>query len=504
MEINTWTENKVLQCLGPIDIPQYGKSIVELGYVQNLKIQDSSVEVRLEIPVGIRHIKDKLHKRVYQAVSQLGKELGSNSEIFVSVGFQIQKATPENKAPSQPNSAAKPSLSGVKQILAIASGKGGVGKSTVTANLAKALSQTGAKVGVMDTDIYGPSMSMMFDIREAPSVTPEKKLVPVEVGGIKVVSMAMLSDADSALIWRGPMVSQMVQNFLNNVIWGELDYLLIDMPPGTGDIQLTLTQSATITGAFIVTTPQDVSVLDAKKGLKMFQKVSVPVLGIIENMSYFICGSCGTRHHILQEGGGKRVARSLGVPFAGEIPMEREVSRAGDVGNPVVASNPDTAAAKVFETLAQKAIHQLEEISKQEKTLGTYDLEWEQVEHAVGFVRSGNNTSEDSTLTHYASPLSFKRGGQGGRESLVVEWKGGFKYDYNLFELRLSCPCAKCVDEWTGVRTLKRDSIPEDIQPKKLFSVGQYALGIEWSDGHNSGIYSYDYLYQLSQEIESH
>jgi ATP-binding protein involved in chromosome partitioning len=269
-------------------------------------------------------------------------------------------------------------LKDVRHIIAVASGKGGVGKSTATANLAVALAQTGAQVGVLDADIYGPSMKMMFRVQEAPVVDEKQKLHPVVVNGIKIVSMAMFSDDEMPLIWRGPMVSQMIQNFVHNVVWGALDYLLIDMPPGTGDVQLTLTQSAPLSGGVIITTPQDVSVLDAKKGLKMFQKVSVPVLGIIENMSYFICDNCEKKHYIFRQGGGRRIAQSLGVPFLGEIPLEPEVTVGGDQGVPIVEKNPQSVSARAYREIAGLLAAELSILSaSQGDVLADFEYTWE-------------------------------------------------------------------------------------------------------------------------------
>jgi ATP-binding protein involved in chromosome partitioning len=210
----------------------------------------------------------------------------------------------------------------------------------------------------------------------------KQKLHPVIVQGIKVVSMAMFADDEKPVIWRGPMVSQMIQNFVHNVVWGELDYLLIDMPPGTGDVQLTLTQSAPISGGVIITTPQDVSVLDAKKGLKMFQRVSVPVLGVVENMSYFICDQCEKKHHIFRQGGGKRIASSLGMPFLGEIPIESEVAEGGDLGNPIVRRAPQSASAMAYREIAGALASQLSILTAATgDVLGDYDLKWDELEN---------------------------------------------------------------------------------------------------------------------------
>jgi ATP-binding protein involved in chromosome partitioning len=252
---------------------------------------------------------------------------------------------------------AKIVLAGVKQTVAVASGKGGVGKSTVAANLALALQKLGAAVGLMDADIYGPSIPIMMGLG---TVDPQTARFPLEKYGLRLMSMGFIVQPDQAVIWRGPMVHKAVSQFLADLDWGQLDYLIIDLPPGTGDAQLTLTQSAPLTGAVIVTTPQDVSLIDARKGLRMFQQVRVPVLGIVENMSYFVCDGCGKRHEIFRHGGGERCARELGVPFLGSIPLDPEVAVQGDAGDPIVHARPQSPVAAAYLKLAAAVRQQLE------------------------------------------------------------------------------------------------------------------------------------------------
>ena len=260
-------------------------------------------------------------------------------------------AAPRSGAPPQ---AAGPSiLPEVRYKIAVASGKGGVGKSTVAANLALALERLGHRVGLMDSDIYGPSQQMMMGIEEKPHVNESNQIVPIERHGVKVMSLGFLMDVDQPVIWRGPMVMKAVEQFLQDVAWGSLDFLVIDLPPGTGDAQLTLTQKIQLSGAVIVTTPQDVSLIDARKGLAMFQKVNVPVLGIVENMSYFICPGCGQREEIFKHGGGERTARQLQVPFLGEIPLDPRVTAGGDSGRPIVAGEPKSAVAEAYMRIAE-------------------------------------------------------------------------------------------------------------------------------------------------------
>lgn len=238
-------------------------------------------------------------------------------------------------------------------MLAVASGKGGVGKSTVAVHLTLALAKKGLVCGLLDADIYGPSIPTMLGIQKRPQVQ-ENKLIPIEVQGIKALSMGLLTTDDMPVIWRGPMVANLIQQFLEHVEWGELDYLVIDLPPGTGDAQLTLTQKARLDGAVIVTTPQEVSLIDARRGLKMFQQVGVPVLGIVENMSYFICDRCSKRHDIFKVGGGKRVAEELGLPLLAEIPLDPNVTQACDQGRPVVTEAFAQLADKILAKIPQE------------------------------------------------------------------------------------------------------------------------------------------------------
>ncbi len=253
-------------------------------------------------------------------------------------------------------------LPGVKQLIAVASGKGGVGKSTVAANLALALKLQGHAVGLMDADIYGPSVPMMMGLG---TVDPNVTQFPLEKFGLKLMSMGFIVSQDQAVIWRGPMVHKAVSQFLTDINWGSLDYLVIDLPPGTGDAQLTLTQTAPLTGAVVVTTPQDVSLIDARKGLRMFQQVRVPVLGIVENMSYFICDQCGKRHEIFRHGGGERCAKELGVPFLGALPIDPKVAIQGDAGEPIVHSDPSSPVATAYLELANAVKAQLDRAGEQ-------------------------------------------------------------------------------------------------------------------------------------------
>lgn len=254
------------------------------------------------------------------------------------------------QAPSKDNF-----IPGVKHVIAVSSGKGGVGKSTVAANLACALALTGAKVGLLDADLYGPNIPMMMGSTTGPE-QKDGKILPVESYGVKLISMAYLVPEEAPLVWRGPMVHQYLQAFFRDVLWGDLEYLLIDLPPGTGDVQLSLSQMVPLAGAITVTTPQEVALYDVRKGMAMFQKVNVPLLGIVENMSYFICGHCGERTEIFSYGGGERAAEKLGVPFLGRIPIDPAIRDGGDTGHPIVVADPASPQAAAFREIAQKII----------------------------------------------------------------------------------------------------------------------------------------------------
>lgn len=250
-------------------------------------------------------------------------------------------------------------IPGVKHVIAISSGKGGVGKSTVAANLACALALAGAKVGLLDADLYGPNIPMMMGSTTGPE-QKDGKILPVENYGVKLISMAFLVPEEAPLVWRGPMVHQYLQAFFRDVLWGELDYLLIDLPPGTGDVQLSLSQMVPLAGAITVTTPQEVALYDVRKGMAMFQKVNVPLLGIVENMSHFVCGHCGERTDIFSTGGGERAAAKLGIPFLGRIPIDPAIRDGGDSGHPIVVADPASPQAAAFRDIAKKVMVEVE------------------------------------------------------------------------------------------------------------------------------------------------
>ncbi len=347
------SEEKVLEVLRTVRFPGLSRDIVSFGFVKDLAVGGGNVSMRLEIMTESSAAAEEIRR---DATEKLRSLPGVNA---VTIRLDVKAPAPAGPRPAG-GAAATPILKDVRFTIAVASGKGGVGKSTVAANLALALERVGHRVGLMDSDIYGPSQQMMMGIDEKPYVDEANQIVPIERYGVKVMSLGFLMDVDQPVIWRGPMVMKAVEQFLQDVAWGALDFLVIDLPPGTGDAQLTLTQKIHLSGAVIVTTPQDVSLIDARKGLAMFQKVNVPVLGIVENMSYYLCPSCGHREEIFKHGGGRRTAEELRVPFLGEIPLDPKVAVGGDAGRPIVAGEPKSAVAESYLRIAETIVRRLE------------------------------------------------------------------------------------------------------------------------------------------------
>lgn len=331
-------EEQILEALKRVVDPDLKKDIVSLGFVKTIQIRDGEVQVQVELTTPACPMKDLMKKQCEQALLRL--------EGIRKVNVQMTARTVGRK------SADEKILPGVKNIIAVASGKGGVGKSTVATNLAAAFAQTGAKTGLLDADIYGPSIPLMMGIHEPPRSDAEGRILPHYRYGIALMSIGFLLPPNEALVWRGPMVANALAQLMSDVLWGELDYLVVDLPPGTGDAQLTLSQTVPLTGAVIVTTPQDVALMDARRGVGMFQKVNVPILGIIENMSYFICPHCSQRTEIFSYGGAKKTSEQYEVPFLGEIPLDPETRIAGDHGHPIVIAKPDSPNARAFTEIA--------------------------------------------------------------------------------------------------------------------------------------------------------
>jgi ATP-binding protein involved in chromosome partitioning len=355
------TAEQVLSALRAVQDPDLHKDVVTLGFVKDLQIDGGKISLRLELTTPACPVKDQLKAEAERVVAALP---GVQS-VQVALSAEVRSPRPAGTV-----------MPGVKNVVAVASGKGGVGKSTTAANIALALARDGAAVGLLDADIYGPSMPTMFGTSAKPQPAGGNRFHPVYAQGLKLMSIGFLVDPDQPMVWRGPMVHGALTQFLEQCEWGTLDYVIVDMPPGTGDAQLTLTQRAPLAGAVIVTTPQQVSLIDARKGLKMFETVKVPVLGIVENMAYFTCDGCGKEHDIFRRGGGRRTAEELGVPFLGEVPIETAVPLSGDEGQPIVARAPDSGAAQAFTRVAREIARQLAVRSLQPGDAADLSLAW--------------------------------------------------------------------------------------------------------------------------------
>jgi ATP-binding protein involved in chromosome partitioning len=359
------TESAVLDALRPIVDPDFGKSIVDLGFIKELRIDGGRVSFAIELTTPACPVKSEFERSARERV----QALPGVSEVQVTM-----TANTRGRAAAAPEPGAV--LPGVKNVIAVASGKGGVGKSTVAINLALALQQSGASVGVMDADVYGPSLPLLTGVHGRPRAE-ERRIVPHEVAGLKLMSMGFFLTENSPVIWRGPMVHGLIRQFLTDVEWGQLDYLVVDMPPGTGDAALTLTQQAPLAGALIVTTANELSLIDARKGLLMFEKVQVPVLGIVENMSYFTPPDLPDRkYYIFGQGGGRRIAAELGVEFLGEVPIDPRVVEGGDKGRPIVLDAPDAPAARAFREIAGKVARKLAVLADAQPPVADANITW--------------------------------------------------------------------------------------------------------------------------------
>jgi len=351
------TREQVLATLAAIPDPDSGRDVVSAGLIGGLMLRDGHVGFSIEIDPAKATERESLRAACERAVMALP------GVISVTAVLTAHRDAPKPAAPQGQNQGpAKPlALPGVGRIVAVASGKGGVGKSTTAVNLALGLQRLGLKVGLLDADIYGPSIPRMLGLTERPRTNQDKKLIPMEAFGLKAMSIGLLVPEDQAVIWRGPMVMSAINQLLHDVAWAPLDILVIDLPPGTGDAQLTLSQRVPLAGAVIVSTPQDIALIDARKGLAMFEKVAVPVLGIIENMSYFICPHCQGRSDIFAHGGAHETAEKLGVPFLGEVPLHIAIREHADAGTPIVASAPDSAQAEAYLAIARRVLAGLEQ-----------------------------------------------------------------------------------------------------------------------------------------------
>lgn len=349
-------QDRVLDSLRAIAAPSGRGNVVDAGMIRSVQIDDGSVVVTLTLNADQAGHRAALEERIASAVNGLK----GVTSVRVEVQTLLSMATP-GPPPGPPWASY---VAGVKHVVAVASGKGGVGKSTVSCNFALALAAEGRKVGLLDADIYGPSQQMMMGAADEPRADSRGKIHPITApGGVKVMSIGYIVDVDQPVIWRGPMLMKALEQFLGDVLWGDLDYLVVDLPPGTGDVALTLCQNVPLAGAVIVTTPQDVALIDARKGLNMFRKLEIPVLGIVENMAHYQCPECGHVEHVFGSGGGRRTAEDLDIPFLGAVPLEPAIVADGDSGRPAVMTRPGSPAATAFVTIADGVISQVEDPS---------------------------------------------------------------------------------------------------------------------------------------------
>ena len=341
------TPQEILEALKQVRYPGYSRDIVSFGIVRDIEIATAGVTVTLALASAKADAVDEISRAVRDCVRALTG--AAQIEIVIQ--------EPEKPKPAAP--AKTPAIPGVQHVVAVASGKGGVGKSTVAVNLALALRALGQRVGLLDADVYGPSVPLMLGLDERPHSTEQERIVPLERYGLKVISLGLFIQPGQPVIWRGPMITKLLTQFLREVEWGTLDVLVLDLPPGTGDAQLTITQQAPLTGGVIVTTPQDVALLDVQRGITMFNQVNTPVLGVVENMSFHVCGGCGARAEIFGHGGGRRMAEELRIPFLGEVPLVRAIREGMDAGAPVVAAQPDSPEAHAFLDVARRVLAEI-------------------------------------------------------------------------------------------------------------------------------------------------
>lgn len=367
------TESAVRSVLETVMDPASGKSVVAMGMVSGIATRGGHVAITLDVDPARGPALEPLRQACEQAVRAMPDVLSATAVMTAERAAPKAPPAPgargghsHDHAHGRPGGQAQAApgggridVPGVKHIIAVASGKGGVGKSTTAVNLALGLAAIGLSTGLLDADIYGPSMPRMLGVTEKPESGDGKMLKPIERYGLRTMSIGYIVAEDTPMIWRGPMVSSALEQMLRDVHWGELDVLVVDMPPGTGDAQLTLAQRVALAGAVIVSTPQDIALVDARKGLNMFRKVAVPVLGIVENMSYFLCPSCGERSEIFGHGGAREEAEKLGVPFLGEVPLHLDIRTTSDSGHPIVVAMPDSAHAKAYKNIAGRVWKQL-------------------------------------------------------------------------------------------------------------------------------------------------
>lgn len=430
-------EQQIRDALATIVDPDLHEDIVSLGFLKELEIKDGHVALELELTTPACPVRDQFREQARQRVSEV--------DGVESVQVKLSSRRPERKLRAE-----RSGLEQVDSIVAVASGKGGVGKSTVASALAMDLVRDGYRVGLLDMDIYGPSIPTLFEHHEIGLTGDESDfVVPEEFNGLKVMSFGFWL-GELPAIMRGPMVTNYVQQFLHQVAWGELDYLFLDLPPGTGDVQITVTQSVQMDGAVIVTTPHVLSAADVGKAIRMFDKVNIPVLGVIENMSYFTAPDTGTDYRIFGEGAAERISTRYGLPVLGQLPI-----------SPTEFGGPATRSPR------SQSLH----------------AALEQMVRELGRSRAGRSHPEVTA----------------DEASVTLTWPDGTMQSVPNRALRASCQCAVCVDEFTGESKLSESDIPADIHAKNVDTVGNYAVSIEWSDGHTTGFFPYDRFKELSR-----
>ncbi len=432
------TEAQVLDALRAIIDPDFGKDIVSLGFIKNLAIDSGRVAFDVELTTPACPVKDQFRSEAESLVAAL------EGVDEVAVNMTSQPRAPR-QAPEQSG------LQGVRSLIAVSSCKGGVGKSTVAAGLARVLAQRGHKIGLLDADIYGPSIPTLFDLHPGGvKADKDNMMIPAEVDGLKIMSFGFLMGRDPAVM-RGPMVANYMQQLLHKVAWGDLDILVMDLPPGTGDVQLTICQSVQLDGAVIVSTPQALSLVDVEKGIIMFDKVSVPVLGMIENMAYFVCDDCDKKHYVFGQGT-ESLTERYGIDILAQLPLSpAEYGRSFDT--PVDSEGLRAAADAVV--------------------------------RAIG--KSSHERVEKPEVEFDASRIK-------------LTWSDGSVTEVGNFDLRTACRCALCVDEMTGEQKLKQEDVAATVMPQEINTIGNYAIQVTWSDGHSSGLASYQVIRKVAGE----
>jgi ATP-binding protein involved in chromosome partitioning len=472
---------QVLEELRRIKGPDLEGNIVDLGLVSEILVKDDRIYFSITVPAQRAEELEPLRQAAESVVAKLPGVAGVTAVLTAeatrgqarapAASARASRSAPQGQpqAHSHAQGAGPKPLApvpGVKSLIAVASGKGGVGKSTTAVNLALGLKAAGLKVGILDADIYGPSQPRLLGLKGQPQVLKGKTLKPMQGHGLKAMSMGFMVDEETPVIWRGPMVVGALNQMLRDVAWGEdgeLDLLVIDMPPGTGDVQLTMAQQVPLSGAVIVSTPQDLALIDARKGLAMFRKVGVPVLGIIENMSYFVCPKCGERSDIFGHGGAQTEAERLGVPFLGAIPLDMEIRARSDKGEPITSTLPDSVHAKTFREVAARTLAELK------------------------------NAQEIA-----AKPPELAMSPTG--DALTVKFACGPTYELSAELLRVMSPSA----EVQGHSPEQRVTVARKrkVKIKDLRPVGNYAVRIAFDDGHDTGLFTWTYLQQLGREKE--